>query len=524
MAKFEKYFKGIKYDVHSIPGRTFPVDRIYLKSPVSDYKPEIYRTISDIIQKKLVGDILVFLISKSEIDEVYNKLQTMNLDKVAIYKMFRGVSEKEKMLAIDSEMYKKTTGHPTRKIVLTTNIGETGVTINGIKFVIDNGYNFAMSYDPKLRRNILLNERITKASAKQRAGRAGRTAPGTCYHLMTEAEFNKLPDAKPADIFVTNLEVLFLSLLSNKNFKLKDTKDLAKLLDNLIEPPKQEAFNATLTALYKFGILEKSGTTYKLTKLGNCVSGLQLDIELSVVLLVSKMLGIESEVLKIVSLMSIQPQLNKYFMKPDRNFDFDNAKKRKAYFKKLDRLQKVKEDKFASYQSELFSFYHIYQEGKEKDFSNRWFSYYLINPDIFRNLNKTYADFTNKIAEIDKECLTLLKDSLMSSQIIKDYYYERSEALKKFNQGRVERLTDFNQLLKAPLTTKMMICFIFAYQDNVVNVGKTTNDTIEIIMDKDNTFTMRRSPFLQRIGKQILYTDITVIDDSPTLVGLTNLN
>lgn len=80
----------------------------------------------------------------------------------------------------------------TRKVVVATNIAETSITINGVVYVIDPGFSKQNVYDPRTRISSLLVTPVSKASARQRAGRAGRTQPGKCFRLYTEDSFNQL--------------------------------------------------------------------------------------------------------------------------------------------------------------------------------------------------------------------------------------------------------------------------------------------------------------------------------------------
>lgn len=131
----------------------------------------------------------------------------------------------------------------TRKCIVSTNIAETSVTIDGIRFVVDSGKMKEMSYDQQTKMQRLKEFPISKASAKQRMGRAGRTGPGICYRIYSEKVYNELVDFSQAEIHRVPLESLLLQMIS---MGLPDAR-----LFPFIEPPATDAIEDGLLSLKK---------------------------------------------------------------------------------------------------------------------------------------------------------------------------------------------------------------------------------------------------------------------------------
>lgn len=129
-----------------------------------------------------------------------------------------------------------------RKCIISTNIAETSVTIDGVRFVIDSGKVNKMSYTTVGGINKLTEQSISQDSAKQRSGRAGRTGPGVCYRLYSEEEFNQFDPYTIAEIHLVPLEALVLHMVS---LGLKDVKNFP-----FVEKPNMNAVNEAVNRLH----------------------------------------------------------------------------------------------------------------------------------------------------------------------------------------------------------------------------------------------------------------------------------
>ncbi|RYY33736.1 ATP-dependent RNA helicase, partial [archaeon] len=202
--KFSRYF----YDspIFSIPGRTFPVERLYAPAPESDYLDAALITVMQIHLQEPPGDILLFLTGQEEIDTaceiLHERMKAMGPDQPELLIL-------PAYGALPSEMQSKIFDPAPpfcRKVVIATNIAETSLTIDGIYYVVDPGFCKQKVYNPKTGMDSLQVIPISQAAAEQRAGRAGRTGPGKCYRLFTEAAFHTemLPNTIP-EIQRTNM-------------------------------------------------------------------------------------------------------------------------------------------------------------------------------------------------------------------------------------------------------------------------------------------------------------------------------
>jgi HrpA-like RNA helicase len=209
---FSKYF--FDCPVINIPGRQHSVSVFYAPSMLSDYLDAALVTIFQIHKKEPKGDILIFLTGQEEIE---------NLGKL-IEEQAKGLEKGEFSLlvcpifaALPTSQQRKVfepTPEGMRKIVLSTNIAETSITISGIRYVIDTGMVKVRGFNAKSGIETLCISAVSKASANQRSGRAGREAEGFCYRLYTETSFNNLEKETEPEITRCNLSNVILLLKS----------------------------------------------------------------------------------------------------------------------------------------------------------------------------------------------------------------------------------------------------------------------------------------------------------------------
>ncbi|MGK3733684.1 MAG: pre-mRNA-splicing factor ATP-dependent RNA helicase DHX16 [Bacillariaceae sp.] len=213
--KFSKYFDDAS--IFMIPGRMFPVDIFYTKSPEADYVDAAVVTVLQIHVSQPVGsgDVLVFLTGQEEIETATEILiqRTRNLgsriSELLICPVYANLPSEQQ-----AKIFEKTP-KGARKVVLATNIAETSLTIDGICYVIDTGFNKQKSYNARSGMESLVVTPVSQAASNQRAGRAGRTAPGKCFRLFTAWSFQHELDANTIpEILRTNLGNVVLMLKS----------------------------------------------------------------------------------------------------------------------------------------------------------------------------------------------------------------------------------------------------------------------------------------------------------------------
>lgn len=187
--KFQNYFEGSPR--LNIPGRMYPVDVYFSKEPEADYVEASIRTAVTIHENEDEGDILLFLTGEEEIETACSKIEEEvkelgeKVGPVAVIPLYSTLPPHQQQRIFEAAPRPNKLGKKGRKIIVATNIAETSITIDGIVYVIDPGFSKQKVFNPRMRVESLLVSPISRASAKQRAGRAGRTKPGKCFRLYT---------------------------------------------------------------------------------------------------------------------------------------------------------------------------------------------------------------------------------------------------------------------------------------------------------------------------------------------------
>lgn len=245
-------------------GKSFNVDVVHLQIK-KEYSPDL---IYDIINKSNFtdGNILVFLPGVYEINKLYMYLINKNISNSIIFKLY-GDMKYEDQSKIFSPIENK------RKIILSTNISETSVTIDNISIVIDSGFRKKLIYDIGSGMNRLVTERIALDSADQRKGRAGRTRNGICFRLWTKEEELNFSKSTQPEILSSDLTNLVLTI--NK---------FGSCAQNLfwINPPLPNSISKAEEILFLLGAIDNEK---KITSLGNLMGEFPLPARLSAMIL-----------------------------------------------------------------------------------------------------------------------------------------------------------------------------------------------------------------------------------------------
>lgn len=280
----------------SIEGRAFPVDIHYLTEPCEDYVERAVKTIFDIHTSEPTGDILVFLTGRDEIEKtigmIADRLQSMSRTETQPLPLplYAGLPTEQQMYVFEP------TSSEYRKVICATNIAEASVTIDGIAYVIDSGFVKLRAYNPSTGIETLTATPVSKASATQRAGRAGRTKAGKCYRLYTEASFSSLEEATVPEIQRSNLAPTILQL------KALGIDNIARF--DFFSPPPAELITRALELLYSLGALDSYAKLT--TPLGVRMAELALEPMLAKTLLSSPSFNCLSEMLTVAAMTSLQ--------------------------------------------------------------------------------------------------------------------------------------------------------------------------------------------------------------------------
>ncbi|KAK9480111.1 P-loop containing nucleoside triphosphate hydrolase protein [Lipomyces japonicus] len=388
--EFAKFF-GDKSQIISIEGKMFPIDVLYLSEPAENYIEKTIQTIFDIHIEEPDGDILAFMTGREEITKVLQAVKDRSFHDESSVRLlplplYSGLSQDEQNAIFDP------TPPNTRKVIIATNIAEASVTVDGVIYVIDCGYVKVRTFDPATKIDSLIVTPISKASAVQRAGRAGRTRPGKCFRIYTETCANELDEVSSPEIQRSNLAMPILQIKS------LGIDNIAKL-DFVTPPPVNLVINA-LELLYSLKALDDYA---KLTiPDGLRMAELPLNPMLSKVLLASASYGCTEEILTIAAMLTVE----NVFYKPRDEVKAADAEHRKFTVEEGDGL----------------SLYNVYQEFVRSKKSSKWaYDRYLNNKSLVKavSVRNQLVRYLQKLevnvikssvpatADIVRKCLTL---------------------------------------------------------------------------------------------------------------------
>ena len=226
-------------------GRTFPVDVEYLEKPLGDFPVwDAAAAEFERISRETEGDVLVFMSGAYEISRTISAIRHTRAGGQCTVLPLHG-----ELPAADQDA--AVARYQQRKVIVSTNVAETSLTIDGVRVVIDAGQAKIARFDPYRGINTLLVERISRASAEQRAGRAGRTAPGRCIRLWTEREHHDRPAQELPEVKRLDLAEVVLTL------KASGVEDVAKF--RWLEAPDARSLERALTLLTDLGALDSAG-------------------------------------------------------------------------------------------------------------------------------------------------------------------------------------------------------------------------------------------------------------------------
>ena len=339
--KFAAFFDDAP--IFDVPGRRFPVDMFYTQQPEANYIHAAVTTILQIHTTQPKGDILLFLTGQDEIEATEENL------KETMYAL--GDKVPELIVApiyanLPSEMQAKIfepTPEGARKVVLATNIAETSITIDGVVYVIDPGFVKQNNYNPKTGMSSLVVEPISRASAQQRAGRAGRVGPGKAFRLYTKWAFkNELLEDTIPEIQRTNLGMVVLML---KSLGINDVLNF-----DFLDKPPTETIIRSFELLYALGAINHKG---ELTRLGRRMAEFPVDPMLSKAIINSENFKCTHEVLTIISMLQESGSL--LFRPKDKRVHADQAHKT-----------------FIKTGGDHFTLLNIFEQWAEAGYSQTW--------------------------------------------------------------------------------------------------------------------------------------------------------
>jgi len=226
-------------------GRAFPVETVYLPHPPGTRIEDVTAAAIRLALEQQEGSILVFLPGQGEIFRTAERLAGGLPPDVDLAPLYGQLDAKAQERAIQPAPPGR------RKVVLATTVAQTSLTIEGIRVVIDSGLVRVPSYAPDTGLTQLVTRKVSRASADQRRGRAGRTAPGVCYRLWHEGQTAALPPHDTPEILEADLTGLVLDLA---DWGARDPSTLA-----FLDPPPKPAWDEAVALLTALGALDAGG-------------------------------------------------------------------------------------------------------------------------------------------------------------------------------------------------------------------------------------------------------------------------
>ncbi len=468
---FESYFDQYKFTTIDVGGeRTYPIESIYLKTPIKEkeYMQIGYEIIKEIVNNDDINqpgahDIIYFITSVSEAMDICKKI---NNDKLDIYciEVYSGMDQEQEQLAIDKEKFKLKSGKG-RKLIMATSVAESSMTFDGLKYVIDSGYELSSYYDPKINAKVLERKMITSSQVLQRAGRCGRTEPGICYHLYTENEYFEMNKYPEPNIRTSNIYQECLKLMDYSNIEMVD--ELLDILSQFIEPPREIYIKSAIEQLINLKLINDN----KITNLGKLIANLQMDPKMGVAIYYGKKLQCSNEVIAVLSTIeTCKNNMSDLFRIPSEMIEETNENKRR-----LDQLNKKFDEAVMKFNNQYGDYIAIYKIINEYS-------------DLIKNNNKdeiqeyTYKYFLNK-SILDKS--------------YKNYKRNRENA-KKIKYEKIDIMDD--------LKFKVLGCIGYAYRDNVGYLHNNSYNTKYI-----NNIKINKNSFINKqrvLPKQIYYSEL----------------
>lgn len=393
--RFSDFYGGAPEFI--IPGRTFPVDVMFHRSPVEDYVDQAVQQVLAIHVSMDQGDILVFMTGQEDI-EVTCELIQKRLDalndppKLSILPIYSQMPADLQAKIFDRA------APGVRKCIVATNIAETSLTVDGIKYVVDAGYSKMKVYNPKMGMDTLQITPISQANASQRSGRAGRTGPGKAFRLFTEKAFKE-------ELYMQTIPEIQRTNLSNTVLMLKSlgVKDLLDF--DFMDPPPQDTITTSMFDLWALGALDNLG---ELTTLGRKMSAFPMDPSLSKLLITAEEYGCSEEMITIVSMLSV-PNV---FYRPKERQDEADAQR----------------EKFWVHESDHLTYLQVYSAWRSNGCSDGWCIKHFLHPKSLRRA-KEIRDQLLDIMKMQKmEMLSCGMDwDVIRKCICSGYYHQAAK-------------------------------------------------------------------------------------------------
>lgn len=354
--------------VFHIPGRTYPVDVQFARSPTEDYVDAAVRQLLSIHVSQGPGDMLCFMTGQEDIlatcELVGERLKLLNdPPKLLVLPLYSQLAAD-----LQARIFQKAPPG-VRKLIVSTNVCETSVTVDGIIYVVDAGFSKLKVYNPRIGMDTLQITPISQANANQRSGRAGRTAAGKAYRLFTERAYKD-------EMYIATIPEIQRTNITNTVLLLKSL-GVDDLLDfDFMDSPPQEAITTSLFDLWALGAIDNLGA---LTPLGKSMTSFPMDPPLAKLLITSASrspYACSDEILTIVAMLSVPA----VFYRPRERMEEADATR----------------EKFFAAESDHLTLLNVYNQWRANGCADGWCARHFLHPQALRRAR----EIREQIAEL----------------------------------------------------------------------------------------------------------------------------
>ncbi|CAJ1989186.1 pre-mRNA-splicing factor ATP-dependent RNA helicase [Leishmania donovani] len=374
--KFSAFFGNAP--CYEIPGQTFPVKIHYSPTPVADYVAEaVFRVCQLHLQMPLEAkhDILVFMTGREDVygtcELIRRRLAELSPQHLSTLLIMSCLSEAASAWSTEIGVLDATPAG-LRKVVVATNVAETSLTIDGVRYVVDCGFMKTNVYRPSIGMNTLQRYPTSQAQANQRKGRAGRTTEGTCYRLYTEEQYAEemLPNSVP-EIQRSSVDSVVLLLKSIGVHRLCD-------FDFMDAPPAANV-RSSMFHLWVLGFLDDAGA---ITEQGQQALEFPMSPVLAKLLLESAKMGCALEMARIVAMISADPK---------NLFELPKGREKVA---------QQHHSRFYSNDSDHLTLLHVFTQYLGHGRSRQWAQDHFLHSPTLARANDVFAQLIEKLRKV----------------------------------------------------------------------------------------------------------------------------
>jgi len=384
--KFINYFSDVSHKLIDIAGQpNYEIKVNFLPEPTKSFMTEGQNLMNDLIMSGVKRDILFFITTSNEALQVCRTVKP-RFPTVYCIEVYSDMNKTLEFYAKSKDAFLEL-GNFDQKVVVATNVAESSLTIDGLKYVIDSGFELFSYFDPDSYGNILEKRLISKAQALQRRGRVGRTEPGICYHLLTKSQFDTLALYPEPSISKEDITMDFLKVIQISGTLAKGTKMMFELIDK----PKKTHIAASVKLFNMYNLIDASD---RMTSIANEILEFSsLPINQSLFMIYAFQLHCAKEASIIVAMIEVlKGKLINLFFKLDAICNSEPCKGSSAKYIKA----------IANKQGDHLTLLDVYQQFRAEPNQKEWAKKYGIRLDALNTVTKTYNQYFNKLLNFSR--------------------------------------------------------------------------------------------------------------------------